>query len=101
MDFKVQLYEKDQRSGTESKLDTQLIRIKSERISLYAELEKTLAQRFERLQRPNTATQIFWQDNEGDRINVKDQYGFELAIDNMSGPPYKLVVLFETTDANG
>ena len=95
------MYQKDRHEGNESRVDVQIIRIKSERTSLFNELEQTLKQQFASLQQPHVSTKIYWEDHEGDRIHVKDQYGFLLAIDKMSGPPYKLFVVFETTEANG
>ena len=82
-------------------MDNQILRTQSEKKSLFDELDQTLLQSFQQLQKPNTSMSIFWTDDDDDRIGIQDQNSLLLAMESMGGPIYKLFVVFENKDTHG
>ena len=99
--FEIHLFANNRNGGEESKVSVEIIQIKSDKISMFEELQQTLIQRLEHLQKPDTSITIFWEDDDDDRIDIKDQCSLVIAMKNMGGPVYKIFVVFENNDKNG
>ena len=94
-DFKIRVYERRNNGETESKVAVEVIRIHSVKDGLFGELQKTLVQKYDELQQPNTTVNIFWTDKEDERIFIGDQQSLIIALDNMDGPIYNILVVFQ------
>ena len=82
-------------------MDKKILRIRSDKTSLFDDLNTRLIESFEKLQKPNTTMSVFWEDDDDDRIGIQDQSSLLLAMESMSGPLYNLCVLFEAKVLQG
>lgn len=99
MKFKIKL--KRGECSTESNISAYRVNVECSQENKFELLKASAISKFQNFGITKDDFNIYWEDSDGDFINIADEDDLSLALEEMSGPIYELIACLKAMDNEG